>query len=219
VAAGLQKPPYIISTKNSGFEIELVRSILQTIGYQAEFVYIPYGRSWRMLGVRGIDAVMTATDEVVKDHRKLSDAYIFYQNVAITLKAKNFSINKVIDLQHYSVAAFQNAKKLLGEDFKQASEKMPAYIEIIHQKRQLSLLSQGKVDVIVIDKNIFNFLLNESKLNLKNNDFAFHHIFPKSYYKMAFNDVKNVKPFNLALQKYIKTTGYQKLMQKYNLSF
>ena len=219
VAVGLQKPPYVIEKQHSGFEIELIRAVLKEMNYSAEFVYIPFGRSWRMLGVAGIDAVMTTTDKVVKDRKKLSDVYIHYQNVAITLKSKKYlsKINQISALKNYSVAAFQNAKKVLGSEFNQATQLMPAYFEIADQKRQLKLLLQNKVEVIIMDKNIFYYFLQELGFKKSNINFEVHTIFPRSAYRMAFNDINKTKQFNRALKKFTHSVYYQNLIAKYKL--
>ena len=225
VAVGLQKPPYVIEKQHSGFEIELIRAVLNEMNYQAEFVYIPFGRSWRMLGVSGIDAVMTTTDKVVHDKAKLSDVYIYYQNVAITLKntLPHYKISSISELKNYSVAAFQNANKVLGDDFSQAVESMPYYVEIADQQRQLKLLLQKKVDVIIIDENIFNYFIQEMRFqtvgtfNYKSSDFIIHPVFPRSAYRMAFNDATKTAQFNQALTKVLNSRYYQELIDKYKL--
>ncbi len=217
VAVGLQKPPYVIEKEHSGFEIELIRAILEIMGYQTEFVYVPFARSWRMLGVSGIDAVMTVTDKVIHDKEKLSDIYIHYQNVAITLKSKDhiYKIDEISDLRHYSVAAFQNAKKVLGNEFFQSTKLMPYYVEISDQKRQLKLLLQDKVEVVVMDKNIFNYFLAELDLKSKATGFIFHQIFPKSAYRMIFNNPAITQQFNRVLAYFLNSNDYQVLLKKY----
>jgi hypothetical protein len=48
-----------------------------------KFIYTTFGYSSKMLKIQEVDAIMTTNKSVFSDQLKLSDVYIFYQNVAI----------------------------------------------------------------------------------------------------------------------------------------
>jgi polar amino acid transport system substrate-binding protein len=217
IAVGLAKPPYVIQANNTGFEIELIRNLLANMGESAEFVYTSFGHAPNMLEVDEIDAVMTTNSRVFNDLSKLSDIYITYENIAISLKDKNLTINSISDLANYSVASFQKADKILGTKFENAVNKSPFFLQIADQKRQPILLMKERVDTVVMDKNIFNYFVRELKISNPENKFAFHYIFPKSHYKMAFKNRKNIPRFNKTLLEYSKSKEYQALLKKYKL--
>jgi len=217
IAVGLTKPPYVIQADNSGFEIELIRDVLAIMGKSAKFVYTSFGHSSKMLAVDGVDAVMTTSNKMIHDETKLTNTYIIYENVAISLKKNDFSIESPHDLSNYSIASFQKADKFLGLAFKMAVKQSPYFLEIADQRRQPILLLKKRVDVVVMDKNIFNYFAQELKVEKPENKFSFHHIFPKNHYKMAFKDTQNTINFNKALFKYAKSDAFKALFKKYKL--
>jgi len=217
VVVGLVKQPYVMGNNISGFEIELIRNVLKSMGKSVEFVFIPYGHSSKLLDIKNIDAMMSVSDKSFKDNSRLSNAYINYLDVAISLKSSNLTIDKISDLSKYSVVSFQQAGNVLGTEFSEAIAKSPMFIETAEQNRQLTLLMSGKVEVLVMDKNIFRYHAIEQKLTQLNNEVVFHKIFPKSPLKMAFKDKKHVLEFNNTFDKYSQSENYKRLIKKYDI--
>ena len=215
IAVGLNKPPYVIQKTNKGFELELVSSVCKLMQKRCRFVYTEFGHSIKMLQVEQIDAVMTASQQMFS-HQLLSKPYITYQNVAISLKERNLDINKISDLANYSIASFQRADKVLGMPFAKAVQASPLFLEIATQKQQPLLLLKKRVDVIVMDINIFKYLIKEMDLGDIDNQFNFHPVFSKSHYHMAFKDKQLKEDFNLAFDSYLQTQAYQQLKETYN---
>lgn len=217
IAVGLAKPPYVIQANNTGFEIELIRNVLANMGKSAKFVYTSFGHSPNMLAVDEIDAVMTTNGRMFTDLTKLTDVYITYENTAISLKYKNLTIESIKDLANYSVASFQKADKILGVEFEIAVNQSTFFLQIADQKRQPVLLLKERVDVVVMDRNIFNYFARELKIEKLENKFNFHNVFPKTHYRMAFKDAQNTTQFNKTFIKYSKSKAYQSLLKKYQL--
>ena len=216
VAVGLAKPPYVIQQNNSGFELELLRNVFQKMGKLTKFVYTSFGHSSKMLEVKEIDAIMTTNQYVVSDTSKLSNTYITYQNVAISLKENNLSINTINDLANYSMASFQKADKVLGPEFSIAAKQSPLHLKIGEQKKQPILLLKKRVDVLIMDINIFKYLIKELGLESIDEKFTFHFIFPKSSYQVAFKNKENISIFNNALANYQNSEAYLLLKERYN---
>jgi polar amino acid transport system substrate-binding protein len=217
VIVGLSKPPYVIQEQASGFEIELINEILHNMNLEAEFLFVPMGRSKRLLDHDMGDAILTANPHIIKDDKLLSDVYIIYQNVAITLKSSNLKIGSLQDLSENRVVAFQMANKLLGDAYSDAVLNNPNYMEIPNQFRQVKLLLEGRMQIAVMDINIFKYFFNLIGQDEMEEKVDIHHIFPKSPYQMAFKDPKYVKPFNQSLLKVRKSGFYQALLKKYLL--
>lgn len=217
VAVGLAKPPYVLQNENSGFELDLVRNLLKKMGKSTKFIYTQFGHSSKMLEVKEVDAVMTTNDSVFKGVSKLTDAYIIYQNVAITLKISGITINSVDDIANYTVTSFQKADKLLGQAFADAVDKSPLYMKVADQSQQPKLLLKNRAQVLIMDKNIFTYFARELGIEDIKDRFTFHQIFPQTHYKMAFKNEEHVQLFNQALAQYKLTDEYAKLREKYNL--
>jgi polar amino acid transport system substrate-binding protein len=216
VVLGLSKPPYVIEKNHLGFELELIQQILTMMGKAPEFIFIPYGRSEKMLAFSDIDAVMTANKHIFPNIDTLSKNYIDYQNVAISLKENAVSLNSIADISNYSIASFQIAHKILGVEFAEAVTDSPLFIQVADQEKQLKLLFLGRVEIVVMDLKIFLYYLNKLNINERESDIKVHHIFPTSSYSMAFKNAGNVSAFNQVMKKYKMTADYQKLIEKYN---
>ncbi len=219
VVVGLSKPPYVIEEHSSGFEIELIKNLLTQIGKKPEFTFIPFGRSEKMLAQPDIHAVMTANKNIFPNLDSLSDSYISYQNVAISLKSSAVSVEKIADIANYSVASFQKADTILGDEFGLAVSQSPIFIQVANQERQVELLIQERVTIVVMDIRIFLHYLTQLGLSNKKNLIKFHHIFPKTPYSMAFKSKSDVEAFNQALIEYQSSEQYQNLLEKYDFEF
>jgi polar amino acid transport system substrate-binding protein len=217
VAVGLAKPPYVIQSENSGFELDLIHNILKKMGKSAKFIYTPFGHSSKMLEVEDVDVIMTTNQTIFGDNSKLSDVYITYQNVAVSLKSSDLTINKIKDLVSYSIASFQKANKILGKDFADVVDQSPQYLEVEYQSQQLMLLLKKRVDVVIMDKNIFNYYAEKLSIKDKNTLFTFHKIFPETNYRIAFKNKQYVQIFNDTLAQYKQTDEYLLLKKSYNL--
>lgn len=215
IIAGLAKPPYVIEEDQSGFELELVRHVFALSGKSVEYVFVPYGRSKKMLGIDNVDAVLTANEEMFPDITTLSDTYITYQNVAISLKNNNIQLNKIADLSKYSIASFQLANIALGKEFGNAIATSPMFIQVANQEKQVELLVLGRVEVLIMDMKIFEYYVDKLKLKHAKDKVQYHDIFPKSPYKIAFKNTEYMQEFNRSLTAFLSTQAYQNLLAKY----
>lgn len=216
VVVGLSKPPYVIEKTRSGFELELIQQLLMLMGKEPEFIFIPYGRSEKMLALPDINAVMTANKQMFPNIDTLSENYITYQNVAISLTKDAISLNSISDIGNYSIASFQLAHKILGEEFSLAVTNSSIFIQVANQETQVQLLFLGRVDIIVMDIKIFSHYLAKLKMNDRQSEIQIHHLFPINPFRIAFKNSADVDAFNQALASYKATKKYQKLIEKYN---
>ena len=216
IVVGLAKPPYVIKEDISGFEIELVEQLYKSIGKKTKFIFSPYTGFKKMLSLQHIDAIMTANQQLFPDNKTLNDVYIKYQNIAVTLKKNNIALSQISDLSNYTIASFQNAHKVLGEEFAKASSNSPLFMQVYDQEKQIKLLLLNRIDVLVIDVHIFQYYLHKVFGDVKDSDIQYHYVFPASPYKLAFKNPTNMVEFNQALANYKLSDDYQKLLKKYN---
>ncbi len=216
IAIGLSLPPYFIEGKAEGMEFEVIQQALAVKGHTFKPEYLPFARVTKAIEDKQVDGAATIReDSGIKTN--YSSEHITYQNFAITLKEKNLKIDSIADLNGKSIAAFQNAKKYLGPDFAKMADANKAYVEHATQQTQNKLLFSGRVDVVVGDKNIFNYFTPQiSKEVSTDKELVFHPIFPATQYKMGFTDAQIRDDFNEGL-KQIKANGaYQKIIEKYS---
>ncbi|ALO42922.1 substrate-binding periplasmic protein [Pseudoalteromonas phenolica] len=212
VVTGIDRPPYSIQNAKVGFEIELLNAVLDKVVEHHEFVIAPYGRTIKILDVNNIDAMTTASISVYKASGKLSLPYIQYRNVAVTLKSAGLKLASINDLERFSIATFLNAKTILGDTFSQAVSKASQYTELSDQSLQLHMLRKNKVQVLVMDINIFNYFNKFHEL-----DVDIHQIFPLTAYGLLVKDDRTRTAFDKELKKFINSSRYYKLAEGWSI--
>ena len=219
LVAGLAKPPYVIPKQDTGFEVDLMRAVLTTLGHEISMLYVPYGRTYKTMKQVKADIGLTLSERSGVKPELLSQPYVTYQNVAVSLKEKSIKVDKVEELQTFTVVAFQNASKVLSSAFAEATKTSPLYIELPEQRRQVELLLSGKIEVVIMDINIFKHF---AKLIAGTNQIEkvqVHSIFPSSQYSAAIHDPILREAFNRALSEYVNSIEYSKLHAKYDMVF
>ncbi|GGD70325.1 substrate-binding periplasmic protein [Lacimicrobium alkaliphilum] len=214
LAVGWNKPPYIVAAENAGYELDLVRLVLRQMGHELDPVYVPFGRSADLLLRGRVDLALTMNERLGIPSGQLSDVYIHYQNVAISLKSNDVDIKDVSGLRGHSIVAFQNASLLLGKEFSAVVDKSRGYVELPEQLNQVRMLLDNRTDIAVMDVNIFRYLassLVEDPLSMVD----IHRVFAASEYRLGFHDPSLVKPFNQALKSFMQSERHTELRQKY----
>lgn len=219
ISVGWNKPPYVIEETNSGFELDMVSAIFNNMGHSVSYVYVPFGRSNTFIKDNKVDAALTINEHMDTTNLVLSEPYISYQNAAISLKGRSLEINSVSDLKPYSIVAFQNASVLLGDEYQKVSKASPLYLELPNQQNQVEMLLKGKVDIVVMDINIFNYLSTELIGSSYISNVVIHRLFPKTNYHIAFTDKKLLQAFNKAMKAYKRSDDYTKLIAKYQFLY
>ena len=212
IIVGFERPPYVLQETNSGYELELLSQVVKLMGYDVNYIYVPYGRTQKMLSEPDIDAITTMTAGTESQTERLTDTYVTYHNSVISLAEAELDISKLSDLQGIGVISFHNATSLLGKEYRDAVANNPDYMEIAKQKSQVTLFLNERVHCIVIDKNIFNYLIKQLNID---RPVVFHNLFPPTEYKMVFKDPKLVASFNKNLAIFKTSPHYQQLQQKY----
>ncbi|KKO47295.1 amino acid ABC transporter/signal transduction system protein [Arsukibacterium ikkense] len=212
VLVGQQKPPYINTANISGYEVELLAEVVSRMGFEPVFVFVPNARIKHLLeqGEGDIASLQpVSTDETGLFY---SNPYIRYQNIAVSLAKNELVISHSSDLGRYSVLAFQNARLVLGPDYTDMAQISGEYRETVDQQAQLKMLLQQRVQVVVMDRNIFNHY----RLQADNADgFAIHPLFNTTLYRAAFRDAAVQRSFDRALLSVMLDSWYQRLQRKY----
>ena len=224
LAAGLRVEPYIIEATDSCFEADIAREAFAIEGYRVAFVYQPLLRTKKSFANNLVDGVLT-----IKSHYPevkgayLSDEYITYRNIAVTLSARSIKINSIADLQNKDIDAFQQAHLALGKEFAEMAKSNQKYGEMANQDGQVAMLFYQHTDVIVLDKRIFLYYWKKLKEGAKalerkspfDQAVTYHYIFEPSNYRIAFKEEKLRDTFNSGLKKLKETERYQQIIDAY----
>ena len=197
-------PPYVIQENNSGLELEILQQALAVKGHSVSVHYLPLARTFHELKEGKLDGIINAKIGVVENVH-YSEKVISFENCAISLEKNHYKIDAVSDLANKQVVAFQRASSLLGDEFKQMSESNNNYSEQARQLLQVYMLMKRRVDVIVMDKNIFKYYLKQAYLEGKlsvtelKQQAICHKIFQPTDYRFAFLNPDIRDDFNLGL--------------------
>ena len=212
VLVGQNKPPYIRLETVSGYELELLREIVRRMGHEAVFVFVPNSRIRGLLESGNGD--IASLQPITADETGLffSQPYIRYQNVVVSRANDELNVQHPADLANKAVIAFQGASKVLGADFADAMLANNKYQETVDQRAQVEMLLQGRVDAIVLDRNIFTFHQQNTTERVA---VKVHELFKHTLYRAAFRDAALQRAFDKALLSVLLDNWYQQLQLGY----
>jgi len=219
LTAGLSKPPFVIENNEhySGIQLDLISEIFAVENQPVSFIHLPLVRSFSTVNKWHSDGTITLPATHQQKSVFISEPYISYQNVAITLIEDNLTIDELDDLSGKNIIAFQTALKFLGSDYIQAIKNAEYYQEMANQIKQIELLYIKRTQVLILDINILkHFLYNNRELKY-NKAYKIHRLFPAKVYAAGFKSKTVRDQFNRGLA-VIKANGkYQMILDKYLL--
>ena len=212
---GLAKPPFIIEENGKGLQLDIVRAAFATANKEVSFIHVPLGRTVTAFQRLNKDGIVTVLPDYQHPSLSISQPYISYQNVAISLTENQLVIDNIQSLSGKSIIAFQNGKKFLGDDFNKVVSYSMDYREVADQMKQIDLLFLRRTEVIILDINIFKYFIANNMSGRFSQPFTVHYIFDERHYSAAFRTEKNRDLFDQGIIT-IKAQGtYQWILDKY----
>ena len=218
LAMGDSISPYVNYKEKSGMEYDIVKESFLNEGYVIVPVTVEYNKVPIELLEGRVDAAMTRKIGAASVSNA-SDVYITYHNYAITKKSRNLKINEIEDLKNKRISAFQNASYILGPEYGAVTKESPSYEEVSDQYKQNVQLYKGMVDVVVADKNIFNFYETQpivTAFGEKDTEVVYHDIFEPTEYRLTFRRTQTRDAFNRGLAKLKESGRYQQIIDSYS---
>lgn len=213
---GTHKPPYVFEGEPRGLEFEIVTAAAAKAGFVIEVQYAPMERLHLLLRRGQIDAIATTNDNSGVP-AFYSAPYIQYQNVALSLRSRGYKIERIADLKHYSLSAFQRARYLLGSEYAQMVENHPRYREEANQITRNRLLYSGRVDVVVGDMRIFQYFNREVGDQVDvSQALTFYPLFTPTPYRVGFVSKDLRDRFNEGLRALRESGEYRAIERKYD---
>jgi len=216
-------PPFFIEKENKGLFLDLTKAIFKEFPeYSVKFIFMSNSRLLHEINSGKILDVACNIFAGSAVNAYLSEPLFRYTDVAVSRKKANLGLTSISDLQGKSIAAYQGATELLGEEFKQIALANAQYSEHSHPKETTFLMVTGSKDVRVGDIHIFwHDLKNEyykmagNKLDIK--DFTIHHLWPDVYSHMAFKDESLRDSVNEIIQKLTTDGSFERIYAQYKL--
>lgn len=215
IGFGTHKPPYIFEGESRGLEYDIVLAALHAAGYEPEVHYMPLERLHLMLRRGEIDAI-GPTNALSGVEAYYSAPHIQYQNMAVALKSRHLRIERIADLENYSVSAFQRARFLLGSEFQAMAEANPRYREEAHQIARNRLLYSGRIDVVITDMRILRYFNREVYTQVDvSQPLTVYPLFPVTSYQVGFRLEAQRDRFNRGLDAIRANGTYEAIERRY----
>ena len=214
IATSSSIPPFVIA-EDRGIVIDIMREALAPAGYTPSFLFAPNRRVSHELERGSVDGVYNLAFGSI-DGVHYSAPVIEYQNMAITLESAGLQLESLEALRGLRVAAFQNAPVFLGPAFAELARNHSAYQEVANQRSQLSLLFKGDADVIILEKRIFEYFLEQRRLaGADTRAVTFHALFPPAARYAAFREQHVRDQFDAGLEMLKASGRYQEIIHRY----
>ena len=219
LTAGYSKPPFVIENNEqySGIQLDLISEIFAVENQAVNFIHVPLARSFSSVDKWHSDGTITLPITHERKNVFLSEPYISYQNVVVTLTEDKIKIDELNDFSGKYITAFQTARKFLGEHYTKAIKHAQDYQEMADQMKQIELLFMKRTQVLVLDINILKHFLFTNRDDKYNKPYTIHQLFMPRVYAAGFKSQTVRDQFNRGLA-VIKANGtYQKVIDKYLL--
>lgn len=221
VAFGDALAPWVMPETHDGIVLDILTEALEPAGYEIVPIYYPYLRRITEYKNGFVDVACDMNENTIKDQNLegflSNDAYA-YENFAFTLKEKGYQFKHLNELGNLSLLSWQGAISQLGGEYAEMAKNNPFYFETDRQESQIQMLFLKRVDVVQLDKQIFNFF--RSKVGQKGvidttlevDSFA---LFGKSPNGFLFRDEKIRDEFNRQLKRLKDSGRYEAILNRY----
>jgi polar amino acid transport system substrate-binding protein len=201
---------YSTEKKLDGIEYQLVSRIFSQAGYQVEYELHSYSRLLKQFTDRKLDCASPVAVPI--EGAVYTDAYLPFQDVAISLKRSALRIDNLADLAQKRIVAYQQANQVLGADFSKAVAQAN-YLELAERELQLDLLFNGRVDVVIGERRVLHYLAAKiaPQIALSN-----HKLFAEKMYPAACWRAELSAIFNRGLAQLRHSGELEHMLQQYN---
>ena len=176
-----------------GTEYRLVSRIFAEAGYQVQYEFHSYSRLLKQFSDKKLDCASPVA--IAVDGASYTQAYLPFQDVAISLQDAALKVEKLQDLADKRIAAYQQAHQVLGADFAQAVS-TAGYLELAERKLQLELLLSERVQLVIGERRVLLHLATELAPHIK---LTVHPLFAAQSYPAACWQPEHAEAFNRGL--------------------
>lgn len=217
VATGNSQAPYSVKA-GGGILNEVFDAVFAGSPYRYQMKYLNNADALQQFNEKLVDGITMVLPSMVNGY--LSKSYVVFQNSAIFLRDKGYKIDQIQDLANHRVLAFSNANLYLGPEFSAMAAANPQYETMADQMEQIRALFEGRTEIIIADRVIYQFYLKKliysSKLDRRyGQEVVLRDIFPPNFYHAAFQDEAIRDAFNAGYERIEKNGKLVDIYRKY----
>jgi len=211
-------PPHMIKEIDGGIDIDIVKQVLNQVGYDIDIIYVPLKRAKLMVSENKADVFLPTFFQPDNKNIYLSNPIISYKPMVFSLKSNNISYTSIHDLKNLSIVTFQGASGYFGEEFAKFSQKSD-YQELHNMAKFPELLLKKRYDVVILDFYIFYYFLKK-QLEKNRAQYAYKEItssplVSEVHAYAGFNDKALRDKFNLQLSIFQQAENDQRIVEYY----
>lgn len=215
---GVFRPPYIFEKKDVGLDFEIAQAVVEVMGRHLATTHATNNRGWSEIERGTVDALVGVTPDEKHQTLHFSEPILVYDNVAISKERKKITLDAVADLKKVRFLAFGESERYLGPEYRDLVRKLKRPTDIPDQRKQNLLFWSDKVDVIILDLNVFRYYQREFSSQFKTTEpVVIHRLFSmkSNWRSVVFRDKALRDQFNSALSTIRSNGRYQAILDKY----
>lgn len=195
----------------TGLDYDIVKTILQREGIEAEFELYSYSRLLKLFSEHKLDIASPVA--VPYPGAFYSQPYFTVLDVVVSKSGSPLNITTLEDLKDKTIVAYQQASEVLGPDFA-AVIKKAHYLEEADRQKQFELLMNNRVQLMVGDEKVLAYYAEK---NYGPGSIQIQKIFPSVDYPAAFWSAELQAKFNSGLLHLTESGEFQQLHAKKRL--
>lgn len=195
-----------------GIEYQIVSRIFSRAGFEAVYELHSYSRLLKQFTDRKLACASPVAIDI--HGASYSTAYLPFQDVAVSLAERSVLLTSLSELAALRIVAYQQAKQVLGKEFQQAVAQA-SYVEMAERERQLELLFNQRVDVVVGERRV---LLHLAAQLAPQHQLQVHPLFEQQLYPAACWQPELTAVFNKGLQQMATTGELEQVLKQYSLA-
>lgn len=212
-------PPYFDGVHDNGIERDIIRESFIAVKLSPEFMPTAKRKEKYDSKRFGIDCVSTVSEEYqLKSKSYFSDTVISYHYTPFALKNSGITIKGYSDLADKSVEAFSSANSYLGTEFTDMIPYMKNYAQHQNRSSQVAMLLMGRIDVLVVDRNMFHSVrrnLLSSRPEDYDAEIAEFPIEKVIDFSLVCHNENTIKEFNKGLAMLKANHRYEEIFKQY----
>ncbi|MEW9798284.1 substrate-binding periplasmic protein [Alteromonas sp. CYL-A6] len=193
-----------------GIDVDIIRTVLSRLGHSSEFYLLAYNRLINDFNAGKYDIASPAA--FPSDIGHLTQRYLPFKDVAVSLTARQLTIDNVNDLAGKKVIAYQSATQVLGSDYA-AAVSQANYLEVAEREVQLTLLVSGRTDIVIGEQRLLTFIMENQ---YPEQAMTVHPIFETRSYGAIFKDATLQQQFDLELEKMRASGEFDAIMSEWH---
>jgi polar amino acid transport system substrate-binding protein len=193
----------------TGIDVEIIRHIFSELGYDTEFHLLGYNRLIKEFNEGKYDVASPAAFPPEYGH--LTQPYLPFKDVAVSLKSANHTINTIADLKGKNIIAYQFARTVLGEKFANTVQQAN-YLEVAERELQLKLLVNNRTDVVIGERRLLTYII---RLHYPLRQLTIHPIFETTSYGAIVKDPQLQQQFDKQLSMLKASGDYDKILNQW----